>query len=69
MVGSSSISTSPVLTLWPSRTWIARTTPVSNGWMVLVRPVGMILPGATATMSTVPMLAQAIAAANTATTV
>ena len=46
MVGSSSISTSPALTLCPSRTWMARTTPVSNGWMILVRPVGMILPGA-----------------------
>src|SRR4029450_5306170 len=33
--------------------------------MVLVRPVGMILPSATATMSTVPMLAQASAALNT----
>ena len=33
------------LDLWPSRTWIARTTPVSNGWMTLVRPVGTILPG------------------------
>src|ERR1700722_2111393 len=66
MVGSSSISTSPALTLWPSRTWIARTTPVSNGWMILVRPLGMILPGATATMSTVPMHAQPSATANTA---
>ena len=25
---------------------MARTTPVSNGWMILVRPLGMILPGA-----------------------
>src|SRR6266545_5520984 len=33
--------------------------------MVLVRPVGMILPSATATMSTVPMLAQASAALKT----
>src|SRR5258707_5129633 len=66
MVGSSSISTSPALTLWPSRTWIARTTPVSNGWIILVRPLGMILPGATATMSTVPMHAQPNATANTA---
>ena len=31
--------------LWPSCTRIARTTPVSNGCMVLVRPLGMILPG------------------------
>src|SRR5216684_5735238 len=66
MVGSSSMRTSPALTLWPSRTWIARTTPVSNGWIVLVRPLGMILPGATATMSTVPMHAQPNATANTA---
>src|SRR5580693_7723933 len=66
MVGSSSMRTSPALTLWPSRTWIARTTPVSNGWIVFVRPLGMILPGATATMSTVPMHAQPSATANTA---
>src|SRR5262249_1683727 len=38
----------------------------SNGWMVLVRPLGMILPGATATMSTVPMHAQSSAALKTA---
>src|SRR5260370_1385812 len=66
MVGSSSMRTSPALTLWPSRTWIARTTPVSNGWIVFVRPLGMILPGATATISTVPMHAQAKATLNTA---
>src|SRR5712675_1825132 len=34
--------------------------------MIFVRPLGMILPGATATMSTVPMHAQPSATANTA---
>ena len=33
--------------------------PVSSGCTSLVRPLGMILPGATATMSTVPSAAQA----------
>ena len=56
--------TSPALTLWPSCTWMARTTPVSNGWMILVRPLGTILPGAEATMSIVPDQAQASAAQN-----
>ena len=37
---------------------MARTTPVSNGWMTLVRPPGTIFPGAVATMSTVPKAAQ-----------
>src|SRR6202045_2440288 len=37
---------------------MARTTPVSNGWMVLVRPLAMILPGAEATMSILPNAAQ-----------
>src|SRR5262245_5334915 len=46
---------------------MARTTPVSNGWITLVRSLGMILPGAIATTSTRPMLAQAIARQNTAT--
>src|SRR6516162_1736438 len=64
MVGSSSMRTSPALTLWPSRTWIARTTPVSNGWMSLVRPVGMTLPGAEATMSILPKHVQAKAIQN-----
>ena len=44
-------------------TWIARTTPVSNGWMTLVRPLGTILPVAEATMSIVPQDAQASASA------
>src|SRR5215471_18065590 len=66
MVGSSSISTSPALTLCPSRTWIARTTPVSNGWMTLLRPLGMIFPVADATMSILPNVAQASARQNMA---
>ena len=53
-VGSSSTRMSPALTLWPSVTSIVRTTPVSRGCIILMRPLGMILPGATATMSTVP---------------
>src|SRR5712692_8977282 len=69
MVGSSSIRTSPALTVCPSRTRIARTTPVSNGCTTLVRPLGMILPGAVATMSTVPTDAQVSAAQNRVTTV
>jgi hypothetical protein len=35
-----------------------RTTPVSNGWITLVRPLGTIFPGADATMSMVPAQAQ-----------
>src|SRR5258707_2503801 len=37
------------------------TMPVSKGWMSLVRPVGMILPGAVATTSTLPSDAHASA--------
>ena len=54
------------LDLWPSRTWIALTTPVSNGWISLVRPLGTILPGAVATMSTLPSDAQTSATQKTA---
>src|SRR6202040_3124432 len=46
------------------RTWIARTTPVSNGWITLVRSLGTILPGAVATMSTVPSDAHSTARQN-----
>src|SRR5262245_59625420 len=63
-VGSSSISTSPALTACPSCTRMERTTPVSNGWMTLVRPLGTIFPVADATMSIVPHQAQASAAQN-----
>ena len=38
---------------------MARTTPVSKGCTTLLRPLGMILPGAEAIMSTLPRLAQA----------
>src|SRR6185437_3416294 len=69
MVGSSSIIASPVLTDAPSRMWIARTTPASNGWTILIRPLGTILPGAVATTSTVASDAQIKAAQNTATMV
>ena len=69
MVGSSSISTSPACTRWPSCTRIVRTTPVSNGWISLVRPFGMILPGAEATMSTSPNVAQPSARQNATMTV
>src|SRR4249920_2132623 len=41
-----------------------RTTPVSNGWMTFVRPLGTIFPGADATMSIVPHQAHASAAQN-----
>src|SRR6478752_4416178 len=64
IVGSSSMRTSPALTCWPSRTRIARMTPVSNGWITFVRPVGMTLPGADAMMSILPKYAQASAAQN-----
>src|SRR5262245_59237546 len=63
-VGSSSISTSPALTACPSCTRMERTTPVSNGWMTLVRPLGTILPVADATMSIVPHQAHISAAQN-----
>jgi hypothetical protein len=36
-----------------------RTTPVSKGWIILVRPLGTILPGADATISIVPAEAHA----------
>ena len=68
-VGSSSTSTSPALTACPSCTRIARTTPVSNGWMILVRPLGTILPVADATMSIVPHQDQTSAAQNSTTIV
>src|SRR5262249_17885924 len=45
--------------------WIARTTPVSSGWITLVGPLGIILPCAEATISTSLIQAQATAAANT----
>ena len=64
-VGSSSISTSPFFTACPSRTWIARMTPLSSGWITFECPLGMILPGATATMSIWPTLAHRIPTANT----
>src|SRR5437762_2044105 len=41
-----------------------RTTPVSSGWMTLVRPLGTIFPVAEATMSMVPQEAQANAVQN-----
>src|SRR5262245_47466497 len=43
-----------------------RTTPVSNGWMSLVRPLGTIFPLADATMSIVPHQAHTSAAQNSA---
>src|SRR5882757_5294942 len=41
-----------------------RTTPVSKGWMTLVRSLGTIFPVADATMSIVPHQAQTSAAQN-----
>ena len=41
-----------------------RTTPVSNGWITLVRPLGTIFPVADATMSIVPAEAQISATQN-----
>ncbi len=61
IVGSSSINRSPAWTCSPSVTWIALITPVSKGWMTLLRPLGTILPCAAAMMSIVPHDAQAIA--------
>src|SRR5262245_45895827 len=43
-----------------------RTTPVSNGWITLVRPLGTIFPVAEATMSIVPVQAQISATQNKA---
>src|SRR5499426_3030907 len=43
-----------------------RTTPVSNGWMSLVRPLGTIFPVADATVSIVPHQAHTSAAQNSA---
>src|SRR5271155_5446140 len=40
---------------------MARTTPISKGCTILVRPLGTILPGAEAIRSTLPKLAQASA--------
>src|SRR5437879_2870417 len=45
---------------------MARTTPVSNGWISLVRPPGTILPVAVATISTLPSDAHTSAALKTA---
>src|SRR3974377_2451705 len=45
---------------------MARTTPVSRGWTILVRPLGMIFPEAVATMSIFPNEAQASAIQNSA---
>jgi hypothetical protein len=42
---------------------MAETIPVSSGWIVLVRPVGTILPDAVAMMSTWPKIDQATAIA------
>src|ERR1700746_1402662 len=55
---------SPAFTVCPSCTLIERTTPVSNGWITLVRPLGTILPVGDATMSIVPHQPQTIAAQN-----
>src|SRR6478736_7801364 len=68
-VGSSSTNTSPALTACPSCTRMARTTPVSNGWMILVRPLGTIFPVAEATMSIVPHHDQTNATQNSTTIV
>jgi hypothetical protein len=46
-----------------------RTTPVLNGWMTLVRPLGTIFPLADATTSIVPHQAQTSAAQNSRTMV
>jgi hypothetical protein len=45
---------------------MARTTPVSKGWISLVRPPGTILPVAVATISTLPNEAHATAKQKTA---
>src|SRR5215831_4237809 len=45
---------------------MARTTPVSNGWTIFVRPLGTIRPVAVVTMSTLPRAAQASATQNSA---
>ena len=45
---------------------MARTTPVSNGWTSLTRPLGTIFPLEVATMSTCPKHAQIKARQNTA---
>src|SRR5215831_1315463 len=45
---------------------IARTTPVSNGWIIFVRPLGTIRPVAVVTMSTLPKDAQPSARQNNA---
>src|SRR5258707_4726959 len=46
---------------------MARTTPVSNGWISLVRPPGTILPVDVVTISTLPSDAQVSATQKTAT--
>jgi hypothetical protein len=44
MVASSSTSTWPALTAWPSMTWMALTVAVSIGWISLLPALGTILP-------------------------
>ena len=56
-VGSSSISKLPFLTSWPSRTWMARTTPISRDCIDCKPPNGTNLPCATATISILPIYA------------
>src|SRR4029079_10135062 len=58
------MSTSPVLTVWPSCTRMERTTPVSNGCTTLVLPLGTLFPVAEAMISIVPNQAQTSAAQN-----
>ena len=58
------MSTSPALTACPSSTPMERTTPVSNGWITVVLPLGTIFPGADATMSMVPHHAHTSATQN-----
>src|SRR5215468_7067873 len=48
---------------------MARTTPVSNGWTILTRPLGTIFPVADATMSIVPHHAHASAVQKSRTSV
>ena len=54
---SNSTRMSPAATVSPSWTKMAFIVAVPTGWMTLVRSLGMILPCATATMSTLPRVA------------
>ena len=60
-VGSICIRMSPFLTLSDSLTNIFETTPLSRGFSIFISPLGMTLPCALTTTSTLASISQAVA--------